>query len=242
MPLKAGIVSQARMTSTRLPGKVLKTIAGKSLLQYHVDRLKWSKLPIVIATTTNQTDDPIVDFAKENSLGYFRGSEMDVLSRYWGAVEKQDWDIIVRVTSDCPLIDGQMIRKAVDEYATLNQDWLYLSNCIQRTFPRGFDFEVFSKKMLQEAFEKASAPAEREHVTPYIHQNKHGKTHFRHITRTPDLHTYRLTVDEPDDFKMIETMIDRYGCGSQTEQEISQVLLKNPDLKKINQHIEQKKV
>lgn len=241
MALKAGIISQARMTSTRLPGKVLKTVRGKSLLQYHTDRLLWSELPVIIATTVNPTDEPIVDFCRENSVGCFRGDEMDVLSRYWGAVQDQDWDIVVRVTSDCPLIDGQLIREAVEKYAQEAKPWLYLSNCIQRTFPRGFDFEVFSKAMLQEAFEKASSSFEREHVTPYIHQNKHGKTQLMHITRSPDLHSFRLTVDEPDDFQLMSVLLDQYDCGEKPEREIGQILLTHPELKKINQHVEQKK-
>ena len=242
MPLKAGIVSQARMTSTRLPGKVLKSIGGKSLLQYHTDRLRWSELPVIVATTINKTDEPIAEFCQKNQLGCFRGDEMDVLSRYWGAIQDQDWDIIVRVTSDCPLIDGRLIRQAVDRYAAAKNDWLYLSNCIERTFPRGFDLEVFSRSMLQEAFEMAATDFEREHVTPYIHQNKHGKTHFEHIKRSPNLQNFRLTVDEPDDFTLMEKLISEFNCGEKSEREIGQILLTHPELKEINQHVDQKKI
>jgi spore coat polysaccharide biosynthesis protein SpsF len=239
---KVGIISQARMTSTRLPGKVLKTIQGKSLLQYHIDRLRWSKLPIVIATTVNQSDQPIVDFAGAQNLPVYRGSEHDVLSRFHGAVAEHGFDIVVRVTSDCPLLDGFEVAKAVDVYLGLNKPWVYLTNCIERTYPRGFDYEIFSAEMLNEAFAKATTTPEREHVNPYMTQNKHGKTHFHSITHSPNTSGYRLTVDEVDDFRLMEKLIADYGCAGKTASEIEQVLLTHPELQKINSHIEQKKV
>jgi spore coat polysaccharide biosynthesis protein SpsF len=236
---KIGIISQARMTSTRLPGKVLKTISGKSLLEYHTERLK--KTSLILATTINQTDDPIAQFCESKKISYFRGDENDVLSRYMGAAEKFSLDIIVRVTSDCPLIDGDLIAHSLEKYLSLNKSWLYMSNCLQRTYPRGFDFEIFSGEMLKEAFDQAKTAFQREHVTPYFYQNFHGKTVFEHITRQPDMSKYRLTVDESDDFKLIETLIKDFGCAQMSESEICQVLEKNPALALINQHIEQKK-
>jgi len=230
------------MTSTRLPGKILMKIGGKTLLEYHVERLRWSGLHIVIATTVNKTDDPIVELCGKLGVPVFRGDENDVLSRYYGAMEEFCFDPIVRVTSDCPLIDGYLIEDALKKYQQAKNPWLYASNCLERTYPRGFDFEIFSKEMLKEAFEKATAPAEREHVTPYLHQNLHGKTKFMSLTRSPDLGSYRLTVDEPDDFKLMEKLILDFDCGSKSESEIGQILLNNPELQKINSHVEQKKV
>lgn len=238
----AGIISQARMTSTRLPGKVLMKIGGKTLLEYHIERLRWSGLPLVVATTVNQADDPIVEACDQLGIPTFRGDENDVLSRYHEAIDKFGFDPIVRVTSDCPLIDGWMIGEAVKKYTEAKTPWLYASNCLERTYPRGFDFEIFSRDMIDEAFQKAHSTPEREHVTPYLHQNLHGKTQFLSLTRSPDLSGFRLTVDEPDDFKMIERLILGFACAGKPENEITEILLQNPELRKINSHIEQKKV
>lgn len=241
--LKAGIISQARMTSTRLPGKVLRSIRGNTLLHYHLKRLQASGLPVVVATTVNASDEPIVEACDLEKIPYHRGSESDVLERYYQAAQKFGFDVVVRVTSDCPLIDGHLIRQAVDQYLQDSKtDWMYMSNCIERTYPRGFDFEIFSFAMLEEAFQKARTPSEREHVTPYIHQNRHGKTKFHHIKRTPDMSSHRLTVDEIDDFRLMETLIEKFHCDDLNESQICQILTDHPELKDINQHIEQKKV
>lgn len=237
-----GIISQARMTSTRLPGKVLMKVAGKTLLEYHIERLRLSGLPVVVATTTNETDEPIVDLCNQLQVPVYRGDENDVLSRFWETAEKFQIDPIVRVTSDCPLIDGKMIAQAVQQYLESKKSWLYLSNCLERTYPRGFDFEVFSREMLNEAFEKAQSLPEREHVTPYIHQNHHGKTKLQSIKRSTDMSAHRLTVDELDDFRLIEKLIIDYSAAEKSEREISQILIDHPELQRMNSHIEQKKV
>ncbi len=239
---KIGIISQARMTSTRLPGKVMKKINERTLLDYHCDRLSQSGLPLILAITENSSDDVLEKFARAKKISIFRGSESDVLSRFYGAALEQKLDIVIRVTSDCPLIDGKLIAQAARDYASQKSSWLYMSNVIERTFARGFDFEIFSFEMLKEAFEKATSFSEREHVTPYIHQNKHGKTIFKHIKRDPDLHKFRLTVDEADDFKLIEKLILEFNCAEESESEISLVLQQNPELLEINEHIEQKKI
>jgi spore coat polysaccharide biosynthesis protein SpsF len=240
--LNVGIITQARMTSTRLPGKVLKLVKGKSLLQLHIDRLSESGFKVIVATTTNDTDQPIVELCQKNRIPYFRGSEDDVLSRFFGAASQEKLDVIVRVTSDCPLIDGKLIKKAVEQYIAEKQDWLYLSNGVERTYPRGFDFEVFSFAMLEEANKKADTKSEREHVTPYFYQNKHGKTKLLQIKRQSDLSRFRLTVDEVDDFKMVEKLILDFDCDKKGVDEICQVLQSHPELALINSHIEQKKV
>jgi spore coat polysaccharide biosynthesis protein SpsF len=239
---KVLIVSQARMTSSRLPGKVLKKVGDKPLLQYHLERLLLSGFPVVLATTTNSSDDPVVDLCDKLDVPSFRGSEDDVLSRFYGAVKAHPSEVVVRVTADCPLIDGLQIARGVQEYLSKNTPWLYASNCLERTFPRGFDFEIFSKPMLEEAFLKASSPSEREHVTPYFYQNKHGKTHFLNIKSNTDFSNFRLTVDEPADFELINRLLSQFSCEKLSCDEICQVLVENPSLAKSNQHIEQKKI
>lgn len=238
---KIGIITQARMTSSRLPGKVLKTIAGKTLIDYHLQRLKKSQLPIVVATTDQSSDQPIVDFCHPE-FPVVRGSENNVLSRFWKVVEKFNFDVIVRVTSDCPLIDGGIIRDACNRYIELRQPWVYMSNCLERTYPRGFDFEIFSQTMLKEAHQKATALHELEHVTPYFYQNLHGKTNFVSLTQKNNLSHIRLTVDEKDDFNLIKILIENHNCDQKNAVEIMDLISKHPELTKLNSHIEQKKL
>jgi spore coat polysaccharide biosynthesis protein SpsF len=169
--MKTVIIVQARMTSTRLPGKILKEVLGKSLLTYQLERLRRIKgaQAVVIATTTNDTDQPIVDFCVQNTVAYFRGSEDDVLSRYYGAALEHAADAVVRITSDCPLIDPEVVDQVISFYEVNYPKFDYVSNVTQRTFPRGMDTEVFSMKALREAFENATKQLDREHVTPFIH-------------------------------------------------------------------------
>lgn len=241
--LKIGIISQARMTSTRLPGKVLKMVKSQPLLKYHIERLKKSGLQVFIATTTNNTDLPIVEFCKQESISYFCGDEMDVLQRYYQAAKQFKLDIVIRVTSDCPLIDGELIAKALKQYlAHANHENLYLSNCLKRSYPRGFDFEIFTFANLEEAYKLATLQQDREHVTPYLHQNRNQKMQFISIEREQNASQFRITVDEPDDFKLVEKLISDFNADKLNCDEICEVLEKNPHLAAINQHVEQKKL
>lgn len=230
------------MTSTRLPGKVLLPIAGRPMLHYHVQRLQASHLSVYLAITTNQTDDVLVDFAQAHTLPYLRGSEDNVLSRYWQCAEANELDVIVRVTSDCPLLDGELIARSVQEYLRADDNRLYLSNVLERTFPRGLDFEIFSRELLAEAMQRATLAPDLEHVTPYIHQNRSGNVRFRHIGRQPDRSSYRLTVDTADDFTLIRTLIEEYNAQQLTTDELIALLDAHPELVALNAHIEQKKV
>lgn len=229
------------MTSTRLPGKVLLPVAGQPLLQYHVARLRESGLPIYLAITNNVTDAPLAEFATQHHLPYTRGDEQDVLGRYYQCAVENQLDIIVRVTSDCPLLDGQLIAQSVQEYVHQQDSRLYLSNVLQRTFPRGFDFEIFSRELLNEAYHQAALPGDREHVTPYIHQNRSGRVQFQHITRSPDRSQYRLTVDTSDDFQLLQLLIEQHNAAELTTDEIVGLLDQHPKLVALNAYIEQKK-
>ncbi|WP_324671003.1 glycosyltransferase family protein [Hymenobacter sp. GOD-10R] len=239
---RIGVISQARMTSTRLPGKVLLPVAGQPLLHYHLARLQQSELPLYLAITSNATDNPLADFAAATYLPCTRGDEHDVLARYHQCAAEHELDLIVRVTSDCPLLDGQLIAEGVRTYLRQADPRLYLSNALERTFPRGFDFEVFSRELLDEAFSHAKLPSDREHVTPYIHQNRSGRVRFQHITRTPDRSQYRLTVDTADDFTLIRTLIEDFGAAELSGDELIALLDVHPELVAINQHVEQKKL
>lgn len=239
---KIGIISQARMTSTRLPGKVLRPVAGQPLLHYHVQRLRQSGLPLYLAITTNREDDPLADFAAAHQVPCTRGDEQDVLGRYHQCAQEHGLDVIVRVTSDCPLLDGPLLASCVREYVRLANPGLYLSNVLRRTFPRGFDFEIFSRQLLEEAFHRATLPADREHVTPYINQNRSGQVHFRHSSRVPDRSCYRLTVDTAADFELIRTLIEDFGAATLDADQLIRLLDQHPELVALNAHVEQKQV
>jgi spore coat polysaccharide biosynthesis protein SpsF len=238
------IISQARMTSSRLPGKVLKLAGGKTLLEHHFNRLKTSGLPVIVATTRNSSDDPIVSLCERLQVKYSRGDENDVLSRYYEAAEKYHLSQIIRVTSDCPLIDGDLIQKAWKRFVTDSQlkPHFYLSNCLKRTFPRGFDFEIFHFEDLKKAFLDATLVSDREHVTPFIHQNRSGKIQMLSVENETDDSRFRLTVDEADDFELIKTLIEQFHAEKLSAREIISILKTNPKLAEINSHVEQKKL
>ncbi len=240
--MKTGIISQARMTSTRLPEKVLKLIGGNPMLKYHTDRLKESGMPVFIATTVNKTDDPIVAFCQEENIPFYRGSENNVLSRYYECAKENKLDVIVRVTSDCPLVDGELIRKAWEDYKDSFKKYSYISNGVNRTYPRGFDFEIFSFAYLEEAYKKATLEMDLEHVTPYIHQNRNGNTDFFHYINKEDKSSYRITVDTSDDFELIRQLIENHQAHHLHAHRIIKLLDKHPSLALINRHIEQKKL
>lgn len=242
MSKNIGIITQARIGSTRLPGKIFKKVNDKELLLYHVERLQKTNFKIIIATSTKKEDDVICEFAAFHKISYYRGSELNVLSRFYNAAKEHGLDIIVRVTSDCPFIDPDLIFKAVNNYLKLNNTNIYLSNTIQRTYARGFDFEIFSIELLENAFKNAYEESEQEHVTPFMWKNRSGKCIVKQTEQINDNSHLRLTVDTPEDFELIKLLITNYNAQELTHTEIENILLKHPELVKINAHIEQKKV
>jgi spore coat polysaccharide biosynthesis protein SpsF len=236
------IITQARMTSTRLPGKILKEVNHKSLLAYHIERLQQTGLDSCIATTTNITDNEVETFALNNKLKLHRGSEHNVLSRFYDAATKYQAQIIIRVTSDCPLIDPHLIRNSLEKYMQLNNPNLYMSNGIERTFARGFDFEIFSYHLLKEAYNNATENSDLEHVTPYIWKNKSGNVEFYHVKQNDNHSKLRITVDTTEDFTLIKKLIEDYKAHTLPYNDIENILLQHPELVAINKEIEQKKV
>lgn len=231
------------MTSTRLPGKILLPAGpNQTMFDHHIERLRQSNLPIYVATTDNDTDLPLVAFCHRQQLPYTCGSEHNVLSRYYACAKQYDLQLIVRVTSDCPLIDGKLIAQGVDIFLQNHNPYLYISNGVVRTYPRGFDFEIFSFKYLEEAYLNAVLPMDLEHVTPYIHQNRSLKTIFYHFTQSDNKSSYRITLDTPDDYTLLKTLIEQYQAHLLDHSQITQILDENPRLVAINAHIEQKKL
>jgi spore coat polysaccharide biosynthesis protein SpsF len=205
-----GVIVQARMGSTRLPGKImLDIVPGITMLEMVIRRLKYCKKVdrIIVATTTLPQDNVVEELCCDIGVEVFRGAEKDVLTRYYHCSEQYDLDTIVRVTSDCPAIDPQILDNMIDFYSD-NQNNLYnlfnydyVSNIMERTYPRGFDAEIFSKDVLRSTFMEAKKELEREHVTPYIysHPDKYRLGCYYNKRSNNDNHQYRLTVDTPED-------------------------------------------
>lgn len=239
-PKRAGIISQARMTSTRLPGKVLKTAGNVPFLKYHTDKLRQSNYPVFLATTVNTTDDPIAAFGEQEQIPVFRGDEQNVLSRYYGCAQEHNLDIVVRVTSDCPFIDGQLIGQTINDYLSQGNNLLYLSNCLVRTFPRGLDFEIFSMDLLLDAYKNAFRLEDLEHVTPYINHNRSGRVQFAHVTLPINSNNLRLTLDTEQDYQLFKILIEKYQAHTLSTEELIQLLNNHPELVAINADVQQK--
>ena len=233
------IIIQARMTSTRLPAKVMLPLCGKTVLEVMLDRLTPFHKNIIIATTDDGSQTPIVELCKRLHVNYFEGDTDDVLSRYYHSTVKfgaDDATIIVRCTSDCPLIDADIIKETITFYT--NNDAEYVCACQNSGFPRGMDTEVFSFKHLKEAYEKAITEHHKEHVTPYIKENVKCAS----LNNSKDHSKYRLTLDESDDYKAITELYEKLDCRIDfSYEELIETLEKNPHIYEINKHVEQKK-
>lgn len=241
---KVFIIIQARMTSTRLPKKVLLPLCGKTVLEVMFARLEQWKENIIIATTDDGSEDPITDLCTRLGIKYYRGSTNDVLSRYYKSASQYGAtgnDIIIRLTSDCPLIDPNIVQETIQFYKDGKFD--YVSNRINRKVPVGLDVEVFNFTVLEEAAINASEDFEKEHVTPYIYMTK--KMQYRIGSYEPkiDGSKYRLTLDEDDDYLAIKEIYTKFDCKTDfSYKTLIDMMEKNPFLYEINSHIQQKKV
>ncbi len=241
---KTVAVIQARVGSTRLPGKVLKLLHGKTVLAHVIERVRQAAevVEIVIATTVSPGDDAIVDEALRCATTVFRGSEEDVLSRYYGAAAESGANIVVRVTSDCPLIDPQVMDEIIRFFKRNDYDIVTnaASDISKRTYPRGLDTEVFSFSALEEAANKADKQYQHEHVTPYIYE--HGRAYY-HMNDT-DYSRYRWTLDTEEDWRLIEALYDSLYKGRHDFYlpDILDVMQRRPELFDINKDIGQKKL
>ncbi len=242
---KIGIIIQARMGSSRLPGKILKNLNGKPSLWHVYNRCKKSKHAdlVIIATTKDKSDDQVEKFCKQYKIHYYRGSTNDVLSRYYDTAKKYKLDTIARVTGDCPLTDPGTIDRIFK--ARENQKCDYVSNVApgERTFPRGLDVEVFSFSALEKAHREATENIETEHVTPHFWQNKKGEYKIGKIVIAPkELNrSYRLTVDYPEDFALIDMIYEKFnGYKLVPADKAIKFLDQHPEIASINADCEQK--
>lgn len=239
MEIKTILISQARLGSTRLPGKVFKEIKGESLLEIHLKRLKKCSTisKIIVATTTVEADDLIYNKVKQWGYDSYRGCESDVLDRFYQSVKNEKPDWIVRVTSDCPLIDPNLVDEVVSFVQKNDKD--YGSNVLIENFPDGQDIEVFKFSALEKAWKEAKLLSEREHVTPYIRNNSdfNGGHLFSSVNYAcnSDFSNIRMTVDEKRDFDLIEILINELGTD-RSWIEYTNYIIEN-DLIKVNNQI-----
>lgn len=238
--MKIGVIVQARMGSTRLPGKVMKKLSGKEVLWHVVERLKKSKYinEIIIATTDKQQDDTIAAFCAQHQVTCFRGEELDVLKRYYDAAKSNKLDIIVRVTSDCPLIDPAVVDRLIE--TLIEGDLEYVSNSFEKTYAKGLECSAFTFKALERCMKEAVKPEHREHVVLYMRENP---TLFATagVRNTSDDSDFRITLDEEDDYKLLSMIYDQLYIENEIIP-IGQALefITNNNLKSLNAHVEQK--
>ena len=235
------IYVQARMGSTRLPGKTLKQISGKSLLEILLERLKHvtHASSVCVLTTQKKEDDAIHRVCDKEKVFCFRGPDEDVLSRYYLCAQKRKPDRIVRITGDCPLIDPAIVDRVIAAYSS---EYDYVSNTLTRTYPRGMDVEVFSSAALEKAHSLAKTPSEREHVTLYMYQHPEV---FRllNVASEENSSHLRLTVDTQEDFEVVRRIFEHlYPKNSRfTLQDIINAVTAHPEWV-TNTRIQQKQV
>jgi len=241
--MKIVAIIEARMTSSRLPGKVLMEVLGKPILHYLVERLKQVSLidEIALATTTNSSDNSLIQFAVNEGIQSYRGSEDDVLTRVIEAAESVETDLVVEITGDCPIIDPVIIEQTIRMHLNNNTD--YTSNAHIRSYPDGMDVQVYSLNVLRKSSKMTSKRQDREHVTLHIRDNPEVFTHTNLIAPSnlywPKL---GLTLDEASDFELLKRIIEHFNSKNPLFScyDVVNFLKKNPELVLINELVVRK--
>jgi spore coat polysaccharide biosynthesis protein SpsF len=238
--VKVVAIVQARMGSTRLPGKVLQGLEGETVLARVVNRLRRARLinEVLVATTERAADDAIVKECRRCAVRVSRGDPDDVLDRYFRAAQLAKAEIVVRITSDCPLIDPEITDKTIAAFVEARPD--YASNVLQRTYPRGLDTEVMSFAALGRAWQAARTPYEREHVTPYICEHP-AEFKLVSVTGDADYSSHRWTVDTPNDLEFVRAVYARLKDNATfLWRDVLDLLDREPALMELNGSIMQK--
>lgn len=233
-------IIQARMNSTRLPGKILKEVCGKPLLELLVERLGCcDKIDeIVVATTADKSNDRVEAAVKQMEASCFRGSEDDVLDRFYQAAKRSNADHVIRITADCPLIDPNVVTKVIDVYLKsqgTEASYDYVSNTLNPTFPDGLDVEIFSFNMLERLHKVSDRAYQREHVCTYMVEHP-DEFKIKNVSHDEDLSSLRWTVDNLEDFELIKEIFE--GLYPEKKifymEDILGFLERNPRLNELN--------
>lgn len=238
--MKVVTIIQARMGSTRLPGKVLKDLGGQTVLSRVVHRVQRARLTgeIVVATSTKPADDVIVEECQRIAVKFFRGEEDDVLDRYYRCALWAGAGAVVRITSDCPLIDPDVTDETIHAFLTHHPD--YASNALERTYPRGLDTEIMTMKALATARRDADEPYQRAHVTPFIYEHPRWFTLLA-VEGFRDYSHYRWTLDTSEDLALIRALYERMNNQDDFSWlDLVKLLEREPDLAEINRGVMQK--
>lgn len=238
--MKTVAIIQARMGSTRLPGKVLMDIAGRTMLARVVRRTQRTRLidEVVIATTELPADDAIVTECARLGSPVFRGDERDVVDRYYRTAVAHRAELVVRITADCPLIDASEAERVIVAFNNSRPD--YASNAILPTLPRGLDTEVFTMGALESAWSEANAPYQRAHVTPFIYEHPE-RFRLLSVPFPPNFGQHRWTVDTSQDLEFVRAVYARLGEREEFGWlDVIELLKREPALSSINRHIKQK--
>jgi spore coat polysaccharide biosynthesis protein SpsF len=242
--MKIVCIVQARMGSSRLPGKVLMDLAGRPMIERVIARLHRSRTlsEVVVATTIEAADDVIWEKSIKQSWSCFRGSETDLLDRYYKAAFKYDADIVVRITSDCPMIDPLVVDRVVTFFLAHYPELDYASNTIQpRTFPLGLDTEVMSFQALERAWREDRNPEWREHSTPYIYKTP-GAFRIKAFNDSVDRSFMRWTVDTAEDLAFVQKIFEHFKHDEFSWTDVVSLLEIHPEWMEINRHVVQKRV
>jgi len=234
------VVIQARMGSTRLPGKVLKDLGGDTVLGRVVSRVRRCRLvnDLVVATSTAPADDVILHECSRLEIRSFRGSEQDVLDRYYLAAREAQAEAVVRITSDCPLIDPGVSDKTIQAFLDVGPD--YASNVLERTYPRGLDTEIVTIAALECAWRDAREAYQREHVTPFVYEHPE-RFRLLSVKGDHDYSQYRWTLDTPEDLEFIRAVYARSEDGQGLGwKDVLNMVESEPHLAELNRHIIQK--
>ncbi len=240
--MKVLAITQARMSSSRLPEKIFKEINGEKVIDIHLNRVKGATKinQLILATSTNKADDLLAQHIEQNHLiNIFRGSETNVLERFYMATKNYQPEYIVRLTSDCPLIDPQLIDEVI-AFTIINK-LDYCANTIIPMFPDGQDVEVFTFKALEKAYNEAILDSEKEHVTPYIWKNSTFKNGEKFLSDNfsnsfGNYSNVRMTLDEQSDFELLNEIIAQLGTNK-TWKEYSDFIFENDKIFNLNKHI-----
>ena len=235
--MKTSIIVQARMGSSRLPGKVLKEINGITLLEFLLKQISYCKSidEIIVATTTEKIDDVIFNKCKDLNVTVFRGSELNVLDRYYQCAKTYSIENIVRITADNPLIDPFLVDKVINFFDSNSFD--YVTTFLPPTFPSGTEVEIFSFSALENAWNNAKLPSEREHVTPYFYNNK-NKFKIFNYENEKNISKFRYAVDRIEDLELVKILMSRIKKRPIVLEDILEQFNADPSLININKDID----